>query len=105
MLQEHRLVRTMKPAHALPPLAPSTGPMQALPPNLQLEPLRPTSGSSAEPEPEPEAGPELQGSVWGAAEPLPLASRVGLGLGRIVASYHRSSTSYQTREDIRSLYV
>jgi hypothetical protein len=29
---------------------------------------------------------------------------VALGLGRIVALYHRSSTLYQIREDIRCLY-
>ena len=46
--------------------------------------------------------------VPGAAERVlrPLAAGVGvfLGLGRMVALYYRSSTSYQIRKHIRYLY-
>jgi hypothetical protein len=35
---------------------------------------------------------------------LPLAEGVSLGLGRVVALYCRSSTSYRNREHIQHLY-
>jgi hypothetical protein len=49
---------------------------------------------------EPEAG-------WGAGlrrGPPTAEEMVGVGLGRIVALHHRSSTSYQIHEDNRRLY-
>ena len=70
---------------------------QPQPPPPPQQPPEPQPEPEPQPQPQPQAKEQSHpASIQGAAE-LAAAEGVTVGLGRIVASYCRSSTSYQNR--------